>query len=76
MARPKKVQPEPAQPKRPGRPKKVQPAHDPDIDRIRGTVRDAIAFVNADVEHAEKVGYLGRCLEELGIELGVVHRGG
>ena len=75
MARPRK-NPEPApapaaKVKRPGRPKTVQPVHNPDIDRIKCVVQDAINFLNTDVDHAQKIGYLGRCLEDLQIELNI-----
>jgi hypothetical protein len=73
MARPRKETPAPVQEaKKPGRPKKVEPAVDPDIDRIRDTVRCALSFINnRSVDDAERVGYLGRCVEELAVELGI-----
>lgn len=74
MARPKKdtQAPAPAPKKRPGRPKQVQPAVEPDISRIKNTVQHALTFVNnSRLEYAERVGYLGRCVEELASELGI-----
>jgi hypothetical protein len=58
--------------KKPGRPKKAEPAVDPDIRRIKNTVQHALTFVNnSRLEYAERVGYLGRCVEELAVELGI-----
>lgn len=73
MARPRKDAQAPVQePKKSGRPKKAEPAVDPDISRIRDTVQHALSFINdSRMEYAERVGYLGRCLEELGTELGI-----
>lgn len=75
MARPRKDAQAPVQeqePKKPGRPKKVEPAVDPDIRRIKNTVQHALTFVNnSRLEYAERVGYLGRCVEELAVELGI-----
>ena len=74
MARPRKDAQAPVQEaKKPGRPKKAEPAVDPDISRIRDTVLHALAFVNnSRTDYAERVGYLGRCVEELGKELGII----
>ena len=76
MARPRKETPAPVQEaKKPGRPKKAEPAVDPNLDRIRDTVRCALSFINIrSVDDAERIGYLGRCLEELGTELGIVKK--
>jgi hypothetical protein len=59
--------------KKPGRPKKAEPAVDPDISRIRDTVRHALSFINdSRADYAERVGYLGRCVEELALVLGII----
>lgn len=73
MARPRKDAQAPVQEvKKPGRPKKAEPAVDPDIRRIKNTVQHALTFVNnSRLEYAERVGYLGRCVEELAVELGI-----
>ena len=73
MARPRKDAQTPVQePKKAGRPKKAEPAVDPDIRRIKNTVQHALTFVNnSRLEYAERVGYLGRCVEELAVELGI-----
>lgn len=73
MARPRKdAQTSVQEPKKSGRPKKAEPAVDPDIRRIRDTVRCALSFINnRSVDDAERVGYLGRCMEELAVELGI-----
>lgn len=74
MARPRKDAQAPVQElKKPGRPKKAEPAVEPDISRIKNTVEHALAFVNnTSLEYAERVGYLGRCVEELALELGII----
>jgi len=71
--RPRKDTQAPVQePKKPGRPKKAEPAVDPDISRIKDTVRCALSFINnRSVDDAERVRYLGRCVEELAVELGI-----
>jgi hypothetical protein len=76
MARPRKDAQTPVQePKKAGRPKKAQPAVDPDISRIRDTVQHALSFINdSRTDYAERVGYLGRCMEELGTELGIIKK--
>jgi hypothetical protein len=76
MARPRKETPAPVQEaKKPGRPKKAESAVDPDIDRIRDTVQHALNFINSSsTDYAERIGYLGRCLEELGTELDIVKK--
>lgn len=76
MARPRKDAQAPVQEaKKPGRPKKAEPAVDPDISRIRDTVQHALSFINdSRTDYAERIGYLGRCLEELGTELGIVKK--
>ena len=73
MARPRKDTQAPVQEaKKPGRPKKAEPAVDPDIRRIKNTVEHALTFVNnSRLEYAERVGYRGRCVEELASELGI-----
>ena len=76
MARPRKETPAPVQEaKKPGRPKKAEPAVDPDIDRIRDTVRCALSFINnRSIDDAERIGYLGRCVEELASELSIFEK--
>jgi hypothetical protein len=76
MARPRKETPAPVQEaKKPGRPKKAESAVDPDISRIRDTVQHALSFINdSRTDYAERVGYLGRCMEELGTELGIIKK--
>jgi hypothetical protein len=76
MARPRKDAQAPVQEaKKPGRPKKVESAVDPDISRIRDTVQHALSFINnSSTDYAERVGYLGRCVEELALELGIVKK--
>jgi hypothetical protein len=76
MARPRKDAQAPVQEaKKPGRPKKAEPAVDPDISRIRDTVRCALSFINnRSVDDAERIGYLGRCVEELASELSIFEK--
>ncbi len=76
MARPRKDAQAPVQEaKKPGRPKKAEPAVDPDIDRIRDTVLCALSFINnRSVDDAERIGYLGRCVEELASELSIFEK--
>ena len=76
MARPRKHAAPAPEPKRPGRPRKVQPAEvkaapDTDDGKLAGIVLDALAFLNTSKDPAEKVGYLGRCMEDLQAELGM-----
>ena len=55
-------------------PKNAAPVPDPDTSRISRIVLDALDFCNSSQDHAEKVGYLGRCLEDLANELGIARR--